>query len=115
MRYAPTAKGDPMRQLILLMALAQPAHAMTWLCSSDGGARVHGNYPANRPPCVLNADNYFNRYLETDPLTSWAPNTLTSYNGIWADFAGTGPNGNLKKLTANRVGASCSPSVGTCG
>jgi pimeloyl-ACP methyl ester carboxylesterase len=80
-------------------------------CAPGGYALKHGDYAADLGPCTLNADNYYNEYLDDGyPAT----NTTTHYPNVIADFAGTGSNGNLMKLTANRVGA-CPNAAGTCG
>jgi len=80
-------------------------------CSNDGLAKKHGDYIAGIGPCTINADNYYTYYLDDNyPATS----TSTRYTNILADFAGASTTGNLKKLTANRVGA-CPNAGGTCG
>jgi pimeloyl-ACP methyl ester carboxylesterase len=80
-------------------------------CTPSGFALKHGNYATNRGPCTLNADNYYNQYLGSDYP---AESTTTRYPGIVADFAGTTSNGNLAKLTADRVGV-CPNAAGVCG
>lgn len=95
----------------LVSIAPRSAGATPYSCTPTGMAKIHGTYTANQGPCVLNADNYYHYFVDINGAKTTTG--ASDYPFILADFAGTGSEGNLKKLTPDRVGA-CPTSYGTC-